>query len=97
MREPGQVIAIDGERERNAREPGRIGPESRAELDRKYWAAMAMFAGLAMLVWFTMDSASALVFGRPVELKLIPLMIIGGLALRTVLARHAERIRRNSH
>jgi hypothetical protein len=36
-----------------------------------------------------------LVFGRPVELKLIPLIVIGGMALRTVLARHAEKIRRD--
>ena len=33
--------------------------------------------------------------GKPVDLRLIPLiLIIGGLALRTVLARQAERIRR---
>jgi hypothetical protein len=30
---------------------------------------------------------------KPVELRLIPLIVIGGLALRTVLARHADRIR----
>ena len=53
-----------------------------------------MFAVLAALVWFTMDSGLVLVFGRPVELRLIPLVIIGGLALRTVLARQADRIRR---
>jgi len=33
--------------------------------------------------------------GRPVELRLVPLVIIGGLALRTVVAMHAERIRRS--
>jgi hypothetical protein len=31
--------------------------------------------------------------GRPVELRLVPLVVIGGLALRTVLARQAEKIR----
>ena len=65
-----------------------------SELDRKYWAALGMFAVLAVLVWFTMDAGKVLVFGRPVELRLVPLIIIGGLALRTVLARQAERIRR---
>jgi len=49
---------------------------------------------LAVLVWLTMGDGSVLVFGRPVELKLIPLIVIGGMALRTVLARHAEKIRR---
>ena len=64
------------------------------DLDRKFWAALGMFAVLAVLVWLTMGDGSVLVFGRPVELKLIPLIVIGGMALRTVLARHAEKIRR---
>jgi hypothetical protein len=65
------------------------------DLDRKFWAALAMFAGLAVLVWLTMGDGSVLVFGKPVELKLIPLIVIGGMALRTVLARKAEKIRRD--
>jgi hypothetical protein len=65
-----------------------------ADLDRKFWAALGMFAVLAVLVWLTMGDGSVLVFGKPVALKLIPLIVIGGLALRTVLARHAEKIRR---
>jgi hypothetical protein len=65
-----------------------------ADLDRKFWAALAMFAVLAVLVWFTIGEGTVLVFGRPVELRLVPLIVIGGLALRTVLARHAEKIRR---
>ena len=65
-----------------------------SDLDRKYWAALGMFAVLAVVVWLTMGDGSVLVFGRPVELKLIPLIVIGGMALRTVLARHAEKIRR---
>jgi len=52
-----------------------------------------MFAGLAVVVWLTMGDGSVLVFGKPVELKLIPLIVIGGMALRTVLARKAEKIR----
>ncbi|MGA9062506.1 MAG: hypothetical protein WB341_12665 [Terracidiphilus sp.] len=65
-----------------------------SELDRKYWAAMAMFAVLAALVWLTMGEGYVLVLGRPVELRLVPLVIIGGLALRTMIARHEEKIRR---
>ena len=65
-----------------------------SDLDRKFWAAMALFAVLAALVWFTMGEGAVLVFGRPVEMRLIPLIVIGGLALRTVLARQAEKIRR---
>ena len=65
------------------------------DLDRKFWAALAMFAVLAVLVWLTIGDGSVLVFGKPVELKLIPLIVIGGMALRTVLARKAEKIRRD--
>jgi hypothetical protein len=56
--------------------------------------ALALYGVLAVLVWFTMDAGKVLIFGRPVELRLVPLIVIGGLALRTVLARHAEKIRR---
>jgi hypothetical protein len=73
-----------------------VRPSARTDFDRKFWAAMAMFAALAALVWFTMDAGSVFVFGRPVEVRLVPLIIIGALALRTVLARQAEKIRRNS-
>jgi hypothetical protein len=34
------------------------------------------------------------VMGRAVELRWVPLLVIGSFALRTVLARQAERIRR---
>jgi hypothetical protein len=37
-----------------------------------------------------------LVMGKPVELRLVPLIIIGGLALRTVLALQADKMRRSS-
>ena len=48
-----------------------------------------------MLVWFTMGEGKVQFAGRLVEMRLVPLIIIGGLALRTVLARHAEKIRRS--
>jgi hypothetical protein len=65
-----------------------------SDLDRKYWVALALYGVLALLVWFTMDAGKILVWGRPVNLRLLPLIILGGLALRTVLALHADRIRR---
>ena len=69
---------------------------SSSDLDRKFWVALALFAGLAALVWLTMGEGKVLVFGKPVEMRLIPLVVIGALALRTVLARQAEKIRKNS-
>ena len=65
-----------------------------SDLERRFQWAMALYVVLALLVWFTMGEGKVLVLGKPVELRLVPLLIIGGLALRTVLARQAERIRR---
>jgi hypothetical protein len=66
-----------------------------SELERKYWVALALYAVLAALVWFTMDANKVLVHGRLVDLRLVPLIILGGLALRTVLALQADKIRRS--
>ncbi|MGO9434609.1 MAG: hypothetical protein ACLPH3_16495 [Terracidiphilus sp.] len=63
------------------------------QLERKFWVALGLYAVLAVLVWFTMGDGKVLVMGRPVELKLVPLIIIGGLALRTVVALQADKIR----
>jgi hypothetical protein len=66
-----------------------------SELKRKSWVALALYGALAALVWLTMDGSKALVHGKLVDLRLVPLIILGGLALRTVLALQAERIRRS--
>ena len=63
-------------------------------LDRRFWMALLLYAVLGLLVWFTMGEGKVLVHGRPVELRLLPLIVIGGLALRTLVAHQAERIRR---
>jgi hypothetical protein len=68
-----------------------------SDLDRKYWVALALYGVLAALAWFTVGEGTILVHGKPVELRLLPLIIIGGMALRTVLARHAEKIRRSGN
>jgi hypothetical protein len=65
-----------------------------SDLNRKFWIALALYGLLGLLVWFTMGEGKILVHGRPVELRLIPLIVIGGLVLRTVVAHQAERIRR---
>jgi hypothetical protein len=68
--------------------------ESEAALDRKFRIALALFGVLALLAWFTIGDGAVDVMGKPVEIRLIPLIVIGGLVLRMVLARQAEKIRR---
>ena len=65
-----------------------------SNLDRKYWVALGLYAALGALAWFTLGEGVVFVEGRPVELRLLPLVVLGGFALRTVIARHAEKIRR---
>ena len=71
------------------------GKRSGSDLQKRYPMALALYAVLAVLVWFTMDAGKVFVWGKPVELRLLPLIILGGLALRTVLAAQADRIRRD--
>ena len=85
--EPGAVVDAGSGREDLKR--------SGSDLDRKFWVALVLYAVLAALSWFTLDGKIP-IGGRLVELKLIPLVIIGGFALRTVLAMKAEKIRREA-
>jgi len=79
----------------SAQKPGAAGlHRTGSDLDRKFWVALVLYAGLAAVAWFTMDEGKVLVAGRLVDLRLLPLLVIGGLALRTVLARQADKIRR---
>ena len=66
-----------------------------ASLERRFRMALLLYAVLGLLVWFTMGEGKVLVHGRLVDLRLVPLIVIGGFVLRTVLARKAEKIRRH--
>jgi Flp pilus assembly protein TadB len=66
-----------------------------AELERKARIAFGLYLVLAVVAWFTLDG-TVLVYGRPVAIRLVPLIVLGGLAARTLLAVKAEKIRRTS-
>ena len=65
-----------------------------SDLERRFPVALGLYLVLGLLVWFTMGDEKVLVHGKWVDLRLVPLIVIVGLALRTVLARQADRIRR---
>jgi hypothetical protein len=69
------------------------GERSGPDLARRYPIALALYVVLAALSWFTLDG-TIIVSGKPVQLRLVPLIIICALALRTMLAMRAEKIRR---
>jgi hypothetical protein len=64
--------------------------------DRKFWMAMVAYGVLAVLIWFTVGEGTVLAFGKRVEIRLIPLLIVGTFAFRTYIAREADKIRRRS-
>ena len=80
-----------------------------SDLDRKFWMALALYAVLAALAWFTLGEGAVLVpwldlsdgkfiaVNKPVQMRLLPLIVLGGFALKTVLARQAEKIRRGGN
>ena len=65
-----------------------------SDLEKKYPVALLLYAGLAVLVWFTVGEGNVLVYGRPVEIRLIPILILALFAFRTYVAMQADRIRR---
>ena len=65
-----------------------------ANSEKKFWIAMLLYGVLAILAWFTIGAGSIDVNGRQIQVRLVPPVIFGVLALRTVIGRNADRIRR---
>ncbi len=51
---------------------------------------------LAVAVWFSFGAGTVFAFGREIELRWIPLFVIGTFAFRTWMARAADKIRQSS-
>ena len=60
-------------------------------MSKKLLAALAMYAGIAVLAWFTLD-ASIPVGERALPLRAVTLVLLGLFAVRTLLHAHRERI-----
>jgi hypothetical protein len=65
-----------------------------SDLERRFPIALGLYVVLGLLVWFTMGDARIVVLGRPVEMRFVPLLVLGLFAFRTYVARQADRIRR---
>ena len=69
------------------------GTHTGSELQRRYPIALLLYGVLALLVWFTVGEGTIIVFGKPVEMRWIPILILATFAFRTVLVRQADKIR----
>jgi len=87
MSQAGRTDGAEGQK-------AKAGLTTGAELERKFKIALVLYAVLAALAWFTLDAQPVIIAGKMVNLRLLPLIIVGGLALRTVLAWKADKIRR---
>jgi hypothetical protein len=84
-----------GEREELTDGDSEVSNLARLNLEKRFKIALALYGLLALLVWFTIGEDKVLAFGKPVDIRLVPLVVIGGMVLRTVLARQAEKIRQS--
>ena len=69
---------------------------SSADAERKFRIALGLYGLLAVVIWFTVGEGTVVVFNRPVEIRWIPLFVLGTFVFRTYMAREADKIRRGS-
>jgi len=62
-------------------------------MSKKLLAALAMYAGIGVLAWFTLD-ASIPLGERALPLRAVTLVLLGLFAVRTLLHAQRERIER---
>ena len=86
MRDEKQMVSADEDRVEAAKKD--------STMSKRYPVALFLYVMLGVLVWFTVGDGTVLVLHHRVEMRWIPLFVIGTFVLRTVLARQAERIRR---
>ena len=62
-------------------------------IERRFYVALVIYAVLGLLVWTTLRYIPIRVEGREFDFRIIPSLILGMFAVRTILFRQAERIR----
>jgi hypothetical protein len=69
------------------------GTRAGSDLERRYPVALAIYGILGVVAWFTIGEGHVMVYGRQVEFRWFPILILGLFAFRTVMAMQADRIR----
>jgi hypothetical protein len=62
-------------------------------IERRFYVALVIYAVLGLLVWTTLGYTPIRIEGREIDFRVIPSLILGMFALRTILFRQAERIK----
>jgi len=65
-------------------------------MERKFWIALGLYGILIAVAWSTLGVGSVTLFGGPVQVRLIVVVILGTFVFRACMARWAESIRRNN-
>ena len=86
MRDEKDAGSVDESRTKTGRGDSRM--------SKRYPVALFLYVLLGVLVWFTVGDGTVLILHHRVEMRWIPLFVIGTFVLRTVLARQADKIRR---
>jgi hypothetical protein len=62
-------------------------------LESRFRIALVLYAVLGLLIWFTLGDATVHVGGRDVQIRWLPVLIVGAVVGKPLLYRQAERIR----
>jgi hypothetical protein len=69
------------------------GRELQMDQQKRFYVALALYAVLALLVWFAMDGSSVPVGNGQVSIRGLTYALLAFFAARTILHWNAERIR----
>jgi hypothetical protein len=65
-------------------------------IERRFYVALVIYAVLGLLIWTTLGYTPIRIEGRDIDFRVVPSLILGMFAVRTILFRQAERIRTGS-